>query len=169
MIEFPVIDLIATGKNIQRLRTERHLSVYDLQMFFGFEFPQAIYKWQRGQSLPSVDNLYALSALLGVSMNEILVPTRPKLHRKAGIPLTFLNYWKKFQPNKDNQRPESTSGFLCAQITLANSYLFLEAHTPANHQFYSLKRNRPSPGNLNPPILYSRPYNSGLSHRISHL
>ena len=39
------------------------------------EEPQAIYKWQRGQSLPSVDNLYALSALLQVPMNEIIIPT----------------------------------------------------------------------------------------------
>ena len=70
---FPVIDLPATGANIRRLRKIRGLSVRDLQLFFGFEEPQAIYKWQRGQSLPTVDNLYALSALLDVSMNEILV------------------------------------------------------------------------------------------------
>lgn len=70
---FPVIDLPATGANILRLRQTRGLSVRDLQQFFGFEEPQAIYKWQRGQSLPSVDNLYALSALLGVTMNDILV------------------------------------------------------------------------------------------------
>lgn len=42
---------------------------------FRFEEPQAIYKWQRGQSLPSVDNLYALSALLQVPMNEIIIST----------------------------------------------------------------------------------------------
>lgn len=71
--KFPVIDLAATGRNINRLRQERGLSVRDLQRYFGFENPQAIYKWQYGQSLPSVDNLYALSALLGVPMNEILV------------------------------------------------------------------------------------------------
>lgn len=52
---FPVIDPVATGANIVRLRQERGLSVRDLQAFFGFEEPQAIYKWQRGQSLPSVD------------------------------------------------------------------------------------------------------------------
>ena len=56
-----------------RLRQERGLTVHDLQRFFGFDAPQAIYKWQKGQSLPSIDNLYALSALFQVSMNEILV------------------------------------------------------------------------------------------------
>ena len=77
---FPVIDPVATGANIVRLRTERGLSVRDLQAFFGFEEPQAIYKWQKGQSLPSVDNLYALGALLEVPMDEILVSARPKLN-----------------------------------------------------------------------------------------
>ena len=71
---FPVIDPAATGRNIQRLRKANGLSVRDLQSYFGFEDPQAIYRWQWGRSLPSVDNLYALSILLHVSMNEILVP-----------------------------------------------------------------------------------------------
>ena len=75
MIQFPVIDPVATGANICRLRTDRGLTVRDLQHYFGFEEPQAIYKWQRGQSLPSVDNLYALSTLLQVPMNEIIIPT----------------------------------------------------------------------------------------------
>ena len=70
---FPVIDLAATGENIIRLRKARGLTVRDLQNWFGFEEPQAIYKWQKGKSLPSVDNLYALGAILGVSMEEILV------------------------------------------------------------------------------------------------
>lgn len=70
---FPVIDLQATGENIIRLRKQSGLSVRELQQFFGFEEPQAIYKWQQGKSLPNVDNLYALSRLFGVSMNEILV------------------------------------------------------------------------------------------------
>ena len=73
MIQFPVIDPVATGANISRLRQERGLTVRDLQRFFGFEEPQAIYKWQRGQSLPSVDNLYALSKLFQISMNDILI------------------------------------------------------------------------------------------------
>ena len=74
---FPVIDPAATGRNIARLRQERGYTVRDLQQFFGFEEPQAIYKGQRGQSLPSIDNLYALSHLFQISMNEILVPVYP--------------------------------------------------------------------------------------------
>lgn len=73
---FPVIDLAATGRKIQRLREKRGLTVRDLQAYFGFEEPQAIYKWQKGKSLPTVDNLYALAALLHVTVDDILVPLR---------------------------------------------------------------------------------------------
>lgn len=77
---FPVIDPVATGENIVRLRKDRGLTVRDLQNWFGFEEPQAIYKWQKGKSLPTVDNLYALGTLLNVPMEEILVPCKPKLN-----------------------------------------------------------------------------------------
>ena len=77
---YPVIDMIATGANIKRMRLERGLTVRDLQRYFGFEEPQAIYKWQRGQSLPSVDNLYALGNLFDVPMDQILVPVVSQLH-----------------------------------------------------------------------------------------
>ena len=77
---FPVIDLAATGENIARLRQDRGMTVRDLQSWFGFEEPQAIYKWQKGKSLPTVDNLYALSKLLDVPMEEILVPCKPQLN-----------------------------------------------------------------------------------------
>ena len=80
--EYPLIDMVATGKNIQKLRERRGLTVKDLQSYFRFEMPQAIYKWQRGESLPSVDNLYALGRLLGVPMDQILVEIKP-LHISA--------------------------------------------------------------------------------------
>lgn len=72
---FPTIDLVKTGKNIERLRIANGFSVRDLQKFFGFAEPQAIYKWQWGQSLPKVENLFALGKLFGVPMQDILVET----------------------------------------------------------------------------------------------
>ena len=80
MCPYPSIDLAATGRNIARLRKAQGLTVRALQAYFGFDDPQAIYRWQWGRSLPSVDNLYALSVLFGVSMNEILVPIQSIQH-----------------------------------------------------------------------------------------
>ena len=69
----PSINVIATGQNIMRLRKKAGLSVRNLQDIFGFSTPQAIYKWQQGQALPSIDNLVILALVLGVSMDEIIV------------------------------------------------------------------------------------------------
>lgn len=71
--EYPTINLVATGQRIKELRKARGLKVTDLSEYMGFTEPQAVYKWQRGESLPSVDNLYALSRILRTSMEDILV------------------------------------------------------------------------------------------------
>lgn len=89
-IPFPTIDMEATGRNIEFLRKKRKLTVSDLQVFFGFETPSAIYQWQRGECLPSVDNLYALSTILRVTMNEILVPNHSNSPSNMGAPLNVL-------------------------------------------------------------------------------
>ena len=73
MLNIPTVDLVATGKNIEKLRKEAGLSVKELQNIFGFGTPQAIYKWQHGTALPTVDNLVLLSAIFKVSIDEILV------------------------------------------------------------------------------------------------
>ena len=70
---YPVIDLVETGHCIERQRRMAGLTVRDLQAYFGFEYPQAIYKWQHGECLPTVDNLLALARLLRVSMEDLLV------------------------------------------------------------------------------------------------
>jgi len=75
----PVINPAATGLNIARLRKQRGLSVRDLQTVLGFATPQAIYKWQTGASLPTVDNLVILSAVLRVPIDDILVTDRRNL------------------------------------------------------------------------------------------
>ena len=73
MVNLPVIDMIRTGQNIGRLRKQAGLSVRDLQDIFGFATPQAIYKWQQGAALPTIDNLVVLAAVLQVRVDDILV------------------------------------------------------------------------------------------------
>ena len=73
MLNIPTIDMVATGENILRLRKVKGLSVKDLQEVFGFATPQAIYKWQHGAALPTLDNLLVLAAVFQVHMEDILV------------------------------------------------------------------------------------------------
>lgn len=74
----PTINMEATGRNIRRLRESAGLTVKDIQDIFGFATPQAIYKWQRGTAMPTLDNLVVLSVVLKVSIDEILVVNNEK-------------------------------------------------------------------------------------------
>ena len=69
----PVIDMTATGMNITRLRKNAGMTVRDLQEIFGFATPQASYKWQRGEAMPTLDNMIVLAAVFNVTVEEILV------------------------------------------------------------------------------------------------
>ena len=82
----PVINMTATGKNIMRLRKNTGMTVKDLQDVFGFTTPQAIYKWQRGTAMPTLDNMVALAAVFGVTIDEIIaVQNQPQLRVSAYI------------------------------------------------------------------------------------
>lgn len=70
---FPRIDMKATGRRIRWLRERQGMSVRELQELLGFEQPQAIYKWQRGECLPTVDHLLMLSRIFGLPMQDLLV------------------------------------------------------------------------------------------------
>ena len=73
MFTMPTINMVATGRNIMRLREQAGLSVKDLADIFGFTTPQAIYKWQHGTAMPTLDNLVVLAAVFGVAMDDIVV------------------------------------------------------------------------------------------------
>lgn len=68
----PIIDMEATGQNIKHFREQSGMSISDLQDVFGFNYPQSVYSWQSGKSLPTVDNLVILASLFGVTVDEII-------------------------------------------------------------------------------------------------
>ena len=77
MMRIPYINMIATGENINRMRMDAGFSVREMQAVFGFATPQAIYKWIHGTAMPTIDNLVILAAVLGVTMDEIIVVDTP--------------------------------------------------------------------------------------------
>ena len=76
-MEYPQINMVETGRNIRRLRKARGITIRELQEFFGFDSPRAIYKWQKGETLPSVDNLFALGVILNAPLESILSARKP--------------------------------------------------------------------------------------------
>ena len=68
----PVIDSQKTGEKIKTLRISNGFSVHEVQALFGFEYPQAIYAWEAGKSIPTIDNLLVLARLFSVSLDELI-------------------------------------------------------------------------------------------------
>ncbi len=75
---FTTIDMAATGMNIARMRRQAGMTVGELQQIFGFTTPQAIYKWQRGDAIPSIDNLVVLADVFGTTIDAIIIRTDPR-------------------------------------------------------------------------------------------
>ena len=73
MVTIPAIDMVATGKNIAKLRKDAGLTGRDLQEMFGFTTPQAIYKWQHGAAMPTIDNLVVLAVVFNVPIDDIII------------------------------------------------------------------------------------------------
>ena len=70
---YPVIDMHATGTHIKELMDAREVTVQDVREALGLAAPQAVYRWLCGSNLPSVDNLFALSRYLNVSMEDVII------------------------------------------------------------------------------------------------
>lgn len=78
----PVIDLQKTGEKIKNLRKISGYSVRDLQEIFGFEYPQAVYSWEQGKNVPTIDNLLILSQLFSVPIETIVVTNLVEIYVK---------------------------------------------------------------------------------------
>lgn len=75
--EMPVINMTETGSNIKNLIKENGLRIAEVQELCGFNTPQSIFKWMRGDTLPSLDNLVILAHILNVTIDEIIVINIP--------------------------------------------------------------------------------------------
>ena len=95
--DFPRIDVYKTGQNIKRIMNRQGLTVRDIQKYLGLSAPQSIYHWFDGRSLPTMDNLYALSELLGMPMDTLLCGNRKKnyeFYERSTHKLVFAYYEK---------------------------------------------------------------------------
>lgn len=70
---YPLIDLEQTGIKLKSMIKAAGYDVKDIQQYLHLSCPQSIYRWFKGKILPSVEHLSALSLLLGVHMEELLV------------------------------------------------------------------------------------------------
>ena len=66
----------ATGNNISRMRRQKGITIRQIQEEMGFNTPQAIYKWQNGTTLPSLENLVVLAEMFETTISEIVVVSK---------------------------------------------------------------------------------------------
>ena len=89
---YPNIHLKGTGIYLKRLTRQKGYKVRDLQRMLHLSCPQPIYRWFKGQVLPSVDHLYTLSRLLCMHMESLLLPERESLPEQ--MRLRLIAYWR---------------------------------------------------------------------------
>ena len=66
-INKPVLDMQGTGEKIKSLRKFNKISVSALQ---------AIYNWESGKNMPSIDNLIVLAQVFDVTIESLIATNR---------------------------------------------------------------------------------------------
>jgi transcriptional regulator with XRE-family HTH domain len=69
----PTINMIETGKNIKTIIKLNNIKIVQIQQILGFNTPQAIYKWFRGEAMPTIDNMVVLAATLNTTLDNLIV------------------------------------------------------------------------------------------------
>ena len=82
---FPLINKRETGINLRRIMDERGISPKDVQEYLGLGCVQSVYRWLDGINMPTIDNLYALSELFQVSIDEMVRGNRVPLIKPASV------------------------------------------------------------------------------------
>lgn len=73
MNQRPEYDVKKTGENLKRLRRLCGYTADAVREYVGIGTVQAIYKWERGDCFPTLDNFFALAELYGVDPMDIIV------------------------------------------------------------------------------------------------
>lgn len=70
------INVPSTANNLKTLMDSNNITVRQLQQELGFNNPNSIYKWLRGEQLPSIDNLFVISNVLNCTIEDIIIVDR---------------------------------------------------------------------------------------------
>ena len=107
--QYPTIDVERFGRKLRELCEIRGVSAQELREYLNLTSVQAVYLWFGGKRLPNIDNMYAISCFLGVSMDElvdsahweqahqILTDETLQAHEKR-----IFFYWEKMAEKNEN-------------------------------------------------------------------
>ena len=66
------VDPIKTGEQIRKYIYASHIEIKDLAKSMSVS-RQSVYKWIKGESLPSLDNMVLLCSILDVSLDSVII------------------------------------------------------------------------------------------------
>jgi len=66
------LDNIGTGLRIKQIMKEKNVGIRDVSRVLNISF-QAVYRWQKGEVLPTLNNLFMLAQILGTDVDDLLV------------------------------------------------------------------------------------------------
>ena len=78
----PVINLNETGRKLQKIMRVRGITPKDVIEYLNLTSVQSVYNWFYGNNMPSIDNLYALSELLEVPIDDMICGNRKEITQR---------------------------------------------------------------------------------------
>ena len=75
----PVINVVATAAKIKTYRIRAGYSVREIQNIFNFSSPEAIYAWEKGKYLPTIDNMIVIASVYGVKVDDFVVTSNVEI------------------------------------------------------------------------------------------
>lgn len=73
------LDMLMTGQVLRDRIRKSGYTIRDIQEELKLSCPQPIYRWINGQTMPSIDNLYKLSRILNVHMEDLVLPRQDEV------------------------------------------------------------------------------------------
>ncbi|MDE7417491.1 MAG: helix-turn-helix domain-containing protein [Lachnospiraceae bacterium] len=107
------LDMQMTGKVLSDMIRKRGYTIAEIQRELKLSCPQPIYRWMNGQTMPSIDNLYKLSTILNVHMEDLVIPRQDEvwiLHRNQNLAkcIRLKKYHETYRKicQEKNQKPK---------------------------------------------------------------
>lgn len=99
-LDIPVLNKKRTGKQLKYFIEKNNLRPIDIQKYLNLTCIQTVYRWLNGVNIPSTDNLYALSWLFDVKIDDMLMGNAKEIPQYISIKknrIYLLTYYIKLQ------------------------------------------------------------------------
>ena len=97
---YPTINMKATGIRLREIMSQKNITPKDIQQYLKLSCVQSVYRWLGGHSMPTIDNLYALSALFQMPIDYLIVGNRTyqmPVHNTPSFYFRMMAYYESIK------------------------------------------------------------------------